>query len=172
MPDLRHAIRRRIITVANPAAGAELDIPVPGSEEWVIESLAFRFVADANVANRVIALRAVQNAVAHFWTVPNASQAAGSTLDYTAFSGVGASTTSATLATILWPANGLVLRPGQRLQSLTANIQVGDQFSAIRLQAVVFPTGPSIIPVPNVSALIESTDGAIPTPIPYWYPQR
>lgn len=159
MVDVRDHIRRRLVKPASPAAGAELSITVPGQETWIVESLAFRLVTDATAATRVVTVNVDDGSDNYLFTGANAAHGASSTFDYCAFRGSSSVHNASGVALIPWPESGLVLPPGHRIQTNTGSIQVGDQFSAILVAAIVLPTGPRVNVVPNVSVLIEPMDG-------------
>jgi hypothetical protein len=116
--------------VANPAAGADWTLVVPGFRKFYVQSFQAQFVASAAVANRNISV-IVDDGVNAVWTHDvSAAVTAGQTVQVV---GSGTSAPVGIVPTIL----PLVLPPGLRLtntmriRSSTANLQAGDQWSNI-----------------------------------------
>src|SRR3990172_1279728 len=121
-------------TPANPAAGAEFDdngVSLFAGNNWKLRVFKIRLVTSATAANRRIMFVITSNTqIAHRIVAP-AIQTAGLTVDY--FLAVGQQlsydiTTSPGNQQI--PMHDMILVDAVRLQTVTAAIQVGDQFSA------------------------------------------
>lgn len=149
----------KIITVASPAVATEISIPAPGQGLWRVISLAFRLVTDANVANRAVQLFADDGTNVWWRASAAAVQAAGTTVDHGAFAGAATSTLTGTVATLALPSEGLWLEPGWRLRTITANIQAGDQYSAIAALVEEFPNGPREQWSPTVARAMYDRSG-------------
>ena len=117
-----------------PAAGSDLSFTIPHNQHWRIISLSFRLLADANVANRLprIQLQARSGTVV-FTTLPAAFQTASQDRRYImgAF-GFDFGTTDPTFRAIPCPVD-FVAADDFTLVTNTTGLQVGDQFSDIRL---------------------------------------
>lgn len=119
------------IAIASPAAGAEFVDTVPANTVYVVHAVSFQFVTAAAVADRLVRLIFDIN-------VPTIHQSAAVAVQPASLTGIycGSSAGFAGLSIGLDFAipipQGLVLRPGHRIRSLTLNIQGADQFSSIR----------------------------------------
>jgi len=118
--------------VVQPAAGVDWSFIVPHNQHWRILSISFRFLADANVANRLprIQLLARPGSIV-LTSAPVAFQTASQDRRYVAaswaFSFAGS---DPTFRQIPLPVDW-VAPDNFTLRSLTSGIQVGDQFSEI-----------------------------------------
>lgn len=155
MADIRDAIRRRIVRIDDPAAGAELSETVPGQETWVVESVRLQLVTDATAADRSVRITATDGSVEHFRTVHGEVQVASTTVVYAAFNGSPAAGTTANGLVLAWPTSGLILPPGHVLATNTMNLQAADQISDARLNVLAIPTGPRARVEPAVDVLLE-----------------
>lgn len=156
MPDLRDAIRRRIVRIADPAAGAEISITVPGGEIWVVESLRLRFVTAALGATETVRVGVTDGSVEYFRTVAATTQAASTTRTYCAFSGSAGAQATTDHIPVPWPTKGLILPSGHVIATSTDGIATGDQYSQIRLAVLGIPTGPRARVEPDVDIIAES----------------
>jgi hypothetical protein len=118
---------------ANPAVGAELDVPVPGHQQWRLVYGTLRLTTDANVANRFVLLQLRSPAGTPVLSIsPNTALAASATRVYNYFAETTKTAQISSHATIGIPENGIVL-PGWSLHWSVAGIQAGDQISNIDL---------------------------------------
>lgn len=140
----------RVISVTSPAAGAEWTLRPAGDVIWCVLSVRFRFVTDANVAGREVALMADDGTTSFWQTAVDGGQAASLTADHATVPGANNYGGANIFRPLAFPANGLWLAPGYRLRSATANIQAGDQFSQVAAQVQEFHTGPNANLVPLV----------------------
>lgn len=117
-----------VVTVANPAAGA--DLVYTADRDITIMSLCLRIVTDGNVANRILGLKADDGTNIYWRGEVNFSQVASTTTDYALQPGSfdGRALNNVVCAAIL-PPQGLQLRNGGRLSTIVASKQVGDQIS-------------------------------------------
>lgn len=143
----------RVISVVQPAVGTEWVQAAPGQGFWRVLGLRFVLITDANVANRAVSLILDDQTDSLIQIPAGAVQINGVTQPYSLFPG----SPSAALAGAPWllpsPTDGLVLMPGFRLRSSTAAIQVGDQYSAIRLYVEELPVGPDRRVIPTVPTI-------------------
>ncbi len=122
----------QVVQVAQPAAGAEFTLRATGQGAWRVLSLAFTLATSAVVANRRIALLA-DDGTDVWGAFPSANdQAASLNMRYGAHDGAVSNAFGGTAWSIPLPATGLLLLPGHRLRSTTLNIDVADQYSAVR----------------------------------------
>lgn len=130
-----------VVQVANPAAGAEFTLTVPGDGDVQLISLAFTLTTSAAVANRRVVLLADNQS--DIWSVCPAAgdQAASLATRYGAFVGAPSNAFGALAATIPLPGPAFILPAGHRLRSSTFAIDAGDQYSLIRALWRKFPTG-------------------------------
>lgn len=119
--------------VANPAAGANVRVNVPGGSVWELLSAKFTFTASGVAGNRIVALTFNDqdgNSFADF-TVNTAVIAAG-VGQFTFAQGLGYQV-NATPFMVGLPTPPIPLVPAWSIRTTTAAIDAGDQFSAVRL---------------------------------------
>jgi len=122
----------RSVTVANPAAGADWSLTVPASARWRVQSWSAIFTASATVASRQVRSQISDGVQIIFSGQAQAAIVASQVAQVSAGQGQVTSTLIATEINPVLP--GLLTLPGGfRVQTLTTNIQVGDQWSAIRV---------------------------------------
>lgn len=132
---------QKLVTVAAPAAGADWTVTVPAGEYWVVIAANAQLVTDANVAARGPKLAFDAGAAADtFYETGNSGtgQAASTTKQYSFGPGCAmetASPASGVFSTFPLPVAppAMILFPGYRIRMITGAIQVGDQWSNIRL---------------------------------------
>lgn len=144
----------KVVSVANPAAGAEFTITAPGDQFWRVVSMRFVLVTSAVVANRTPRLNVSDGTDIYASVRADAVQAAGVTLTYSAIEGVIGRQNVGGVANINWPTRGQMLQPGHQIASSTDLIDVGDQYSAIRALVQSFPQGPVDEWLPTVDTQI------------------
>ena len=115
---------------SNPAAGAEISETVPSGRLWVLKSMSFELVTDANVGTRrvhVVLNDAVGQKIECFGTI---DQAASLTRQYScALYGSVPDETDGTTNIILLPHEAYITGLGS-ITTETKNIQTGDNFTA------------------------------------------
>lgn len=122
----------RSVTGSNPAAAAEIVETVPANARWRLLSFRAELVADANAANRTVTLSIDDGTTTLLSVTASAAQTAGLTRQYQAWANGGAPRLDGTVF-YLPIAPCLELMGGFRLQTTTANIQVGDNWAAPQL---------------------------------------
>jgi len=123
----------RSVIVANPAAGADWSLTVPASARWRLQSWSAIFTASATVANRQVRARLGDGVQVTWSGQAQASIVASQVAQVSAGQSQATSTLIAT--EINAPLPGQVILPGNfTVSTLTAGIQVGDQWSAIRVE--------------------------------------
>lgn len=150
--------RWRQINRPNPAVATDWVFTNPGETVLRIVSLVARLTADANVANRTVTLFANNQTVTTYRQEATVVQTAGQTRDYCAHTGAVQTPATPTTLSFGLPGEGLLLLPGHRLSVVTANIQVGDQWSLIGILADEIPTDSPYISTEGRSA-DETTEG-------------
>jgi hypothetical protein len=145
----------RGIQVLPPAAGAEFSVTAPGQGTWRVVALSAVLTASAAVANRLPALTWNTSDGMVASSPATAAVTAALSTRFSALAGaIGAGVAAGPQ---LWatPTDGFVLLPGHSLASVTAGLDAADQWSAIRLLVVEYPTGPNIRLTPDVASFLE-----------------
>lgn len=123
----------RVVPIANPAAGAEVVVTVPGGSVWRPISLVTTLATSAVVAVRGPSLIVDDGSTTVMRLPQGGTQAASLSVVNTWANGSGSPAgTSATGAQSV-PLPDLVMPAGYRLRTLTNLIDVGDQYSAVAL---------------------------------------
>lgn len=135
-------IRRYIVKVPDPAAGADFTIKPNRLGDWLVRKLVLTLATSATVATRAMVIKATDGSDTYFLTASDTTQAASLTQQFTAFEGNANFTGAGTVFSIGWPTHGLYLPQGYTLQSQIGNIQAADQISSVRLWVEEYPTGP------------------------------
>jgi len=129
--------RVRVVTISNPAAGAEWATTVPAGVQWQLLDTAYFLTTNATVANRFSGLKTTDGATITADTISNLAQAASVNAQYT----FAPSSPVVTLASLpsMWltfPFPLLSLLAGHTVGTHTVALQAGDQYSAIRLSVL------------------------------------
>lgn len=118
-------------TGSDPAAGAEATVTVPAGEFWVVHAILLTLVTSVGVANRRVELQIDNGTTVFFRLAHAADQAASLTWRYQ-FANHGyrdaAVTGTNNVANLGVPV--FTLGPGYRIQTVTANLQAGDDYAA------------------------------------------
>lgn len=118
--------------VANPAAGANWSVTVPTNARWLVRGITFTLTTSATVATRTVEVN-LTDGVNQLQVFPAFNtQAASLGFRYNANSTTANVTTDTTQIQIPIYAD-LRMVAGWVLSTTTVNIQVGDQYSGIRL---------------------------------------
>jgi hypothetical protein len=127
----------------NPAPGAEVALTVPAGVSAALDAVTFKLVTSATVATRTPTL-IIDDGVNVMWQLQAAAgQAAGSTVIYQYG---GNSELALRNGVLTEPLPPLILGPGYRIRTVTAGIQVGDQYSAIVASYGQSPSGDAAAP--------------------------
>lgn len=124
----------KVISVANPAAGAEISVAVPAGEFWRILAIHFKLVASGTAGNRLVRLFFDDGATVLFKVPNDVNHVASQTTEYSY--GLAATFEAAQGATVVartYPIPEIILKGGCRIGTLTAAISATDQFSEIRI---------------------------------------
>jgi hypothetical protein len=126
-------------TPDSPAAGAGFVFGADGRGARRLLSLVFTLTTDANAANRLVTVEYVgRNNLTYAVAEVTATQAASLTNRYVFAIGYGTDSFAAGTDGLA-PLPSLFLMPGDQLKIIVANIQVGDQLSAIAGAIERFP---------------------------------
>lgn len=148
----------RVIPVAAPAAGAEIDVRSERSAGWLVRSVRASLTTSAVAGARCSVLAISDGTREYFRSAPGATQAASLTRSIYGFSGsTGAPSTGANIGIGL-PSDGLWLPQGHHLLTLTENIDVADQYAEIWLSVFEFPVGEGVSMWPFVTTYLESSE--------------
>lgn len=155
--DLRNKPIERIFTVATPAVATGFSITPNTAAGWMIRSLRFQLVTDANIADRAVMLSASDGSTNYFLASAGATQAASLTRNYGGVNGFSDTSNVGTFIGLRFPDDGIWLPQGHTLTVSVENIQAGDQVSAIGGRRWEFPTGPREYFWPFITTLMEES---------------
>jgi hypothetical protein len=152
LPESRYAPVPDRIVVPAPVAGSVWSFVNDRGELLLVRYVTFTLTTDANVANRTVGVTATAGGDVWFRSGAIATQAASLARNYCGMPAIGASGDSAAAITLPWPGDGLLLRQGHVLAATLANVQVGDAFTAIVLDALrLTPSYPTRLePMPGM----------------------
>lgn len=147
----------KLVTVTAPAAGAEFTLTPNTAAWWVVKSLRFQLVTDANVASRGVSIGVTDGNSQYLRLRAVATQTATQTLVYCGYPGASAGSFGGSVSAVDWPTDGVWVPQGGSLSSITALLQAGDQFSGITAAVFECPVGPEYFMQPfDPSILRES----------------
>lgn len=132
--------RLRSITGTLPAAGADISETVPAGVRWRFISLQATLTTSATVVNRQPAA-VLDDGVNAYFTGPQlqASTASQTTVWTFSVAGILNGTAGQTVNSIVPP--GVLLPAGHRIRTRTANLQVGDTWTAPQYLVEEWPEG-------------------------------
>jgi hypothetical protein len=145
--------------VATPAAGAEWSYTPDDAAIHRILSIRYRFTTSIAVANRQPALTADDGTTIWWQTGPILSHVAGAQVRYVGFVGCQSVFVGQGVEHLIWPSEGVVLQQGWALRSLTAGIDVADQYDQITMLVEDLPSGPDLFIAPSGVVYTEPLDG-------------
>lgn len=120
------------ITVANPAAGAEISETMPAGTRRALLAFRMQLLTSATVANRQKALVLDDGATEYHRTESSNNQAAATTFLYSHAQGHAAGSAGVGNTVHGHLPGNIRLAAGHRVRTVTGAIQVGDQYSAIQ----------------------------------------
>ena len=122
----------RTVNVPNPAAGAGVNVPVPGGQVWVLIAARLRLVTSAVVANRFVRVAVTDGTDAVFEnTIERAVTASLTTIvSLVPFGAVQGTLQAQTMQVMSVPAGPWLA--GEQFQISVDAIDVGDQISQVR----------------------------------------
>lgn len=151
-------IRYRVIPVTDPAAGASATVRNGGQFTQVLRSAAFQVVTGAAVADRSIELSLSDGSDTYWRSAAIATQAASSTVRYSAFPGAAVNLAAGRTVLVPLDAYGQVIRPGHGLTVTAFNLQAADQISDITLSVLEMETGWVAAAMPVVPLYVAEFD--------------
>lgn len=131
-PTIQHLHGRLFTqTITTPAAGIDFTHTIPARRRWTLRALRFRFITDANVANRRLRIL-LDDGTNNFATIiaPSATVA---TSDVFFSLAPNFPVQDIINNNFLLPLPSLALASGSHIKSSISAIQAGDQLSAIYL---------------------------------------
>lgn len=115
---------------ADPPAGADFAITVPGRATWELIALRAVLVVDATVATRAVHLM-LDDGTRVYCEVPQSrTQIASETWTYTWARDLGYAANDTTAFAQLLGIPSIALPPGHRIRASTANLQAADNWAA------------------------------------------
>lgn len=124
------------VTQANPAAGADFTVTVPSGKFWRLLTMIATLQTSAVVAARAVKLF-IDDGTDNLYETGNndTGHSASITAQYSFAPGCPMSTTAVPASAVLrhFPVPEMVLMPGYRIRIVTGALDVGDQWSAIKL---------------------------------------
>lgn len=127
--------RPEVYTGTDPAAGVEVSITVPSTEVWDVMGVHLTLATDATAGTRWVRLSA-ENATTRFmFLAAPAGQAASLSRSYS-FVDTGYTLDASSPGSQIIGMPLLTLGPGWKINTLTQNIQAGDNFAAPVLYVV------------------------------------
>lgn len=149
--------RYKVVPVNNPAAGADIAVPMTGIGAWLILSVAFQLVTSAAAGNRLVSLTVDDGTTVYGRYPASAIQATNTTFLYTAFAGSSGTPAAGNAIPVSFPDTGAWLPAGSTLRTLTQTKDAADQYSAISLYVIEFPTGPDYLALPMPGYVMQPT---------------
>lgn len=149
--------RYKVVPVAAPAVGAEIAIPMTGIGSWLILTVLFDLVTSAVAGNRAPSLTVDDGTTVYQRYGTEAVQAASLTNHYSAFIGSPGAIPTGNVTPLDFPATGIYLPAGSNLRTSTQNKDGGDQYTAISLYVIEFPTGPNYLALPMPTYVMQPT---------------
>lgn len=123
---------QQVVSVSNPAAGADFSYTVPTGSRWKLISASYTLTTDANVANRLARIRVKRGTPVILMAAASAVQAAGAAAtNYFQLGAVVNVVASTSQIQVLSQYPTLVA--GDVIDSFLLNKQAGDQISAVTL---------------------------------------
>lgn len=138
------------IRVTPPAAGAEWTFTNADGGLILVRSVLYQLVTSAVVANRVTGLTVNIDGAPWLRTTANTAQVASLTRTYCAFGSASLTADNAIAVVMPWRDNGVLLRQGHSIGSVSLLLDAGDQYSGIVLDVLRYlptydnPQQPSI----------------------------
>lgn len=124
------------IRVNNPAAGANFSFTNTDGGLLLVRAVTFLLTTSAAVANRIVGLSVAIDGTTWLATSTGLAQAASLAVPYSAFCTASSPAITVAGVNLPWKDDGVLLRQGHVLSSVTAAIDVADQYSAIVLDVL------------------------------------
>jgi hypothetical protein len=135
----------REVVGTDPAAGVEVGETLGADVAWEVLALWLELVTSATAANRYVEAAMDDAGANEFVRIPQEAtfnQAASLTRKYSYSKQARAVNNAANSGSYgePWP-DGVIVKPGSRIRSITTNLQVGDNYVAPRLLVVEYGMG-------------------------------
>jgi hypothetical protein len=150
--------RRYPTRIVTPAPGAEMVVKPVTVGAWRLLSLVWVLVTSAAVAIRNVQLTLTDGSVTYWLQTTAVTQAATTTQQYKAEPQAIATASISGLVTLPLPPDGLYIPRGHQLATITALIDVADQYSAIVAQIQELPDGPDYTTEPSMPLNVIPAD--------------
>lgn len=122
----------RSITGTDPAVDTEISETVPTDARWRVHSIQLRLVTDANAASRVVVVTFDDGTTVYARTPSNGTQVASTGINY--YLGEHGNQGNRSPADGMLPIGRIFMSAGDRIRTLTTNLQAGDNFTAPQLR--------------------------------------
>lgn len=119
------------IRVTAPAAGANWSFTNTDGGILILRAVTFLFTTSAVAANRIVGLKVTTDQDTWLNTSTGLAQIASLAVPYSAFAGSESAAISTAGVALPWRDDGVLIGRGDTIASVTAAIDVGDQYSAI-----------------------------------------
>lgn len=124
---------KQIVPVANPGAGNEFTVTVPGGEQWFIYAGRLTFTASAAVANRTVTLAIEIDGFRSYQVADPTAVVANGQVFYNVI-GSDSPVQAGNVATVGWlQTPSIPLSQGAVIHTVTLNLDVADQWQNCRL---------------------------------------
>jgi hypothetical protein len=124
---------------AEPSLGVEIQRIVPGGVTWELLALTTVFTTSATVANRRVRLRITDGSQPVYAAIAPLAHGASTTLVYRYLVGVGVTIDGTAQFEVMATFPRTVLLPGWVIETETASIQAGDDYTAPTLYVLERP---------------------------------
>lgn len=133
---------QEVVTIANPAAGAEVTYPITGQYQTRVHSIVFLLTTGAAVANRYVTVQYLGgDGVPFAYSGAAVLVTASSTAQFSGDVNRGTAEWNAGTG-VFFPLADAILNPGEQVKIDVDSIQAADTLTAIRLMVDRYPTGP------------------------------
>lgn len=140
-------------------AGAEIVITPTTAALWRIWSLCFTLTTSAALPVRTVNLTLDDGSTVFWREQADVTFAPSIAANFTCYQDLGGRVGAAGLIHIGMPEGGLYLRQGDKLRTVTTNLDAGDQYSAIGFMIQELPDGPFARLDPSDSLYVEPLAG-------------
>lgn len=149
--------RFNVITVATPAAGAELAIKPTTTGHWLIMSIVATLATSAVVPPREVEFTVDDGSNIFMRLGAPSTVAASLTVNFGGFPGSAGGAAAGNFESIDFPTWGIFLQQGFFLRSNTQNLDAGDAYTKIALGVYELPTGPDYLAYPMMPLMVQPT---------------
>lgn len=146
---------------ADPAAGSEVVITVPGRGSWELLAFTLDLVTDITVANRQVGLGFGDQTREYAHLPSPGDQAASLTVAYTWVRGLGAVLGSIASGKVALPLPELILPPGYQVATETVALQAGDNYGRPTLFLREHPDRGTELDADRITAALDRLTDAL-----------